>query len=172
MSTAELLTRARHEARLSQSELAIRARTSRPTLSAYEHGRTSPTLETAARLLAAAGQELTAVPRVEFMKHTLSRGRTALVPTSLPRLPVRQALATVTLPLHLFASQPNAAFRLSERDQRARVYEIVLAAGTPEEVLTYLDGALLVDLWDSLVLPGDIRAAWSDVVDSALGGAT
>ena len=49
MSTAELPTRARHEARLSQSELAIRARTSRPTLSAYEHGRTSPTMETAAR---------------------------------------------------------------------------------------------------------------------------
>ena len=51
MNTADLLTRARHDARLTQSELANRARTSRPTLSAYEHGRTSPTLETAARLL-------------------------------------------------------------------------------------------------------------------------
>src|ERR1035437_9269091 len=107
MSTAELLTRARQEARLSQSELAIRARTSRPTLSAYEHGRTSPTMETAARLLAAAGQQLTAVPQVEFAERALSRGRTSLVPTSLPRLPVRQALATITLPLHLNWSQPN-----------------------------------------------------------------
>src|SRR5674476_451231 len=68
MNTADLLTRARHEARLTQSELATRARTSRPTLSAYEHGRTSPTLETAARLLAAAGQELTAVPQVKFVE--------------------------------------------------------------------------------------------------------
>lgn len=168
MGTAELLTRARHEARLSQSELAIRARTSRPTLSAYEHGRTSPTMETAARLLAAAGQELRAVPQVEFVKRALSRGRTTLVPTSLPRLPVRQALATITLPLHLNWSQTNRQFKLSDRDQRARVYEIVLREGTPADVLTYIDGALLVDLWDNLVLPRDVRAAWSDVVNSTL----
>jgi len=168
MSTAELLTRARHEARLSQSELAIRARTSRPTLSAYEHGRTSPTMETAARLLAAAGQQLTAVPQVEFVQRSLSRGRTTLVPTFLPRLPVRQALATITLPLHLNWSQPNRQLKLSDRDQRARVYEIVLREGTPDDVLTYIDGALLIDLWDNLVLPRDVRAAWSEVVNSTL----
>ena len=168
MGTAELLIRARREARLSQSDLAARARTSRPTLSAYEHGRTSPTLETAARLLAAAGQELTAVPQVRFVRRTLSRGRTALVPTSLPRLPVRQALATITLPLQLNWSQPNREFNLAERDRRARVYEIVLREGTPQDVLTYIDGALLVDLWNSLVLPRDVRAAWSEVVGSAL----
>jgi transcriptional regulator with XRE-family HTH domain len=168
MSTAELLTRARHEARLSQSELAIRARTSRPTLSAYEHGRTSPTMETAARLLAAAGQQLSVVPQVEFAERALSRSRTTLVPTFLPRLPVRQALATIALPLHLNWSQPNRQFKLSDREQRARVYEIVLREGTPADVLSYIDGALLVDLWDNLVLPRDIRAAWSDVVNSTL----
>jgi transcriptional regulator with XRE-family HTH domain len=168
MNGAELLTRARRQAHLSQGELAILARTSRPTLSAYEHGRTSPTLETAARVLAAAGQELTTVPRVEFVVHVLSRGRTTSVPTSLPRLALRRALATITLPLHLNWSQPNREIELSDRDRRARVYEIVLREGTPEDVLTYIDGALLVDLWDSLVLPRDVRAAWSGVVDSAL----
>lgn len=104
------------------------------------------------------------------MKHGLSHGRTALVPTSLPRLPLRQALATITLPLHLNWSQPDRVFKLSDRDRRARVYEIVLREGTPKDVLTYVDGALLVDLWDSLVLPRALRAAWSDVVDSALAG--
>jgi len=168
MNGAELLTGARRQAHLSQGELATRARTSRPTLSAYEHGRTSPTLETAARVLAAAGQELTTVPRVEFVEHALSRGRTTSVPTNLPRLPLRQALATITLPLHLNWSQPNREFKLSDRDRRARVYEIMLREGTPEDVLAYIDGALLVDLWESLVLPRDVRAAWSDVVDSAL----
>src|ERR1035437_8668069 len=133
MSTAELLTRARQEARLSQSELAIRARTSRPTLSAYEHGRTSPTMETAARLLAAAGQQLTAVPQVEFAERARSPSPSALGPTSLPRLPVLQALATISLPLHLNWSQPNRQFKLSDRDQRARVYEIVLREGTPDD---------------------------------------
>ncbi len=121
MSTAEPLTRARHEARLSQSELSIRSRTSRPTLSAYENGRTSPTMETVARLLAAVRQELTAVPQVTFAERALARGRTTLVPTLLPRLPVRQALATITPLLHLNWSQPNRQFKLSDRHQRARV---------------------------------------------------
>ena len=83
---------------------------------------------------------------------------------------MRQALATITLPLHLNWSQPNREFNLAERDRRALAYEIVLREGTAEDVLTYVDGALLVDLWDSLVLPKDVRAAWSDVVDSALDG--
>jgi hypothetical protein len=32
------------------------------------------------------------------------------------------------------------------------------------EVLTYLDGALLIDLWNELVLPVAVRAAWNAVV--------
>ena len=84
---------------------------------------------------------------------------------------MRQALATITLPLHLNWSQPNREFNLAERDRRALAYEIVLREGTAEDVLTYVDGALLVDLWDSLVLPKDVRAAWSAVIDSALDGA-
>jgi hypothetical protein len=30
------------------------------------------------------------------------------------------------------------------------------------------EGALLVDPWDTLILPRDVRAAWSDVVNSTL----
>jgi hypothetical protein len=55
-------------------------------------------METAARLIAAAGQQLSVVPQVEFAERALSRSRTTLVPTFLPRLPVRQALATIALP--------------------------------------------------------------------------
>lgn len=58
MDTAELLERVWSDAGLSQAELAHRSGTSRPTLSAYEHGRKSPTMATAARLLANAGYEL------------------------------------------------------------------------------------------------------------------
>jgi transcriptional regulator with XRE-family HTH domain len=162
MSTAELLTRARLEARLSQSEFAIRARTSRPTLSAYEHGRTSPSMETAARLLAAAGQELTAGPR-SSLRNEPSPAVAPRPCRPLPRLPVRQVLATITLPLHLNWSEPDRQFKLSDRAQRARVYEIVLREGTPGDVLTYIDGALLIDVSDDLVLPRDVRVAWSEV---------
>jgi transcriptional regulator with XRE-family HTH domain len=51
---AELLERVRVSSGLTQEELARRAGTSRPTLSAYEHGRKSPTVTTFARLLSRA----------------------------------------------------------------------------------------------------------------------
>ena len=58
---------------------------------------------------------------------------------------------------------------LRDRRQRARVYEIVLREGTADDVLAYIDGVLLVDLWDELVLPRDVRAAWEPLVAAALG---
>ena len=60
MSTwaGNLIRIARHDAGLSQRELAGRAGTSQATLSAYESGRKSPTLETVARIVRAAGRDL------------------------------------------------------------------------------------------------------------------
>jgi transcriptional regulator with XRE-family HTH domain len=168
METSELLERARSESGLSQEELARRAGTSRPTLSAYEHGRKSPTMATATRLLAQAGFELIAQPRVEFTEQLTSRGRSVWVPDHLPRLDIRQAFARVRLPLHLNWSAPERVFELASRTDRARVYEVVLQEGRPEDVLTYVDGALLVDLWDELVLPHAVRSAWAEVMRASL----
>lgn len=92
--------------------------TSCPTLSAYERGHKSPTLETAARLLAEAGFGLTISPRVEFAEHITARGRPIVVPTMLPRLSLEQAFATVTLPLHLNWSAPGRQSHLLDRSQR------------------------------------------------------
>lgn len=172
MSAEELLERARLEAGLSQEELARRAHTSRTTLSAYEHGRKSPTLATAQRLLAQTGHELALAPRLGFEQRSLSRGRVTHVPTALPRLSPRSALARVTLPLRLNWSEPERVFHLADRAHRARVYEIVLREGGPEDVRAYVDGALLVDLWDDLVLPRDVRAAWQPLIDATLTDAT
>src|SRR5438046_6784160 len=55
MEPGGLLEHARASAGLTQDELARRAGTSRPTLSAYENGRKSPTVATFARLLSEAG---------------------------------------------------------------------------------------------------------------------
>jgi transcriptional regulator with XRE-family HTH domain len=161
MEPGALLARARRHARLSQDELAQRAGTSRPTLSSYEHGHRSPTLATAARILAAADHELAAVPIVQFNEVSTRRGRTIVVPSHLPRLPPAQALATVHLPLHLYWSTPRRSFDLRDRTQRARVYEIVLREGGPTDILTYVDGVLLAELWPDLVLPQEVRAAWA-----------
>lgn len=105
-------------------------------------------------------------PRVEFTDVPLRRGRAAFVADRLWRLPISNALADVTLPLGLNWSKPGATFRLSDRRQRARCYEIVLREGAPADLLQYVDGALLVDLWPELVLPRDLRAAWQPVIDS------
>jgi transcriptional regulator with XRE-family HTH domain len=60
MSTwaGNLIRLARREARLSQRELARRAGTSQATISAYESGRKSPTLDTLARIVRSAGLDL------------------------------------------------------------------------------------------------------------------
>ncbi len=168
MEPGSLFVEVRRRTHLSQDELAERAGTSRPTLSSYEHGHRSPTLSTAARILAAADHELIAVPVLRFEERPTRRGRTIAVPSHLPRLPPAQALATVRLPLHLHWSAPHRSFDLRDRAQRARVYEIVLREGGPTDVLTYIDGVLLMELWPDLVLPQEVRAAWAMVLDQAM----
>jgi transcriptional regulator with XRE-family HTH domain len=167
MDATVILEKARQAAGLSQAALAAASGTSRPTLSAYEHGRKSPTLQTAARILAAAGYELTITPLLEFREVAVDRGRPIAVPTALPRLPVERALAAVELPLHLNWSDRGRRFDLRDRRQRARVYEIVLREGRPDDVLAYIDGVLLLDLWEDLVLPRQIRAAWQSIIAEA-----
>src|ERR1700753_1749142 len=112
MDAAELLERVRISSGLTQEELARRAGTSRPTLSAYEHGRKSPTVATFARLLSQAGWELDAQPHVSFTQHTSAHGKPIWVPDRLPHLDVAKALAAVELPLHLNWSAPGRIFNL------------------------------------------------------------
>jgi hypothetical protein len=117
----------------------------------------------------AAGFELDIVPCLVFRKAAVGRGRVAYVPDRLPQLPVERALRRVRLPLDLNWSQPGREFNLSDRQQRARVYEIVLREGTPSDITEYVDGALLADLWPELVLPARVRGEWQPLIDSASG---
>jgi transcriptional regulator with XRE-family HTH domain len=163
-----LLERVRHEAGLSQEELAARAGTSRTTLSAYERGRKSPTLATVERLLDSAGFELTVQPHVTFSQVPMRRGRPVFVADRLWRLPIKQAFADVTLPLTLAWSRPGTAYALRDRRQRARCYEVVLREGLPADILGFVDGAMLVDLWVDLVLPRELRNAWQPTITRAV----
>lgn len=164
MELGQLLVRARRAAGLSQADLASRAMTSRPTISASEHQRKSPTLEPAARLLAVTGHVLEATPQVDFAVVELPSGRLAMIPNRLPRLSVPQAVRTTVLPVHLHRSSVGRAFDLSDRADRALVYETVLREGLPADVVAYVDGALLIDLWHELVLPLELRRAWEPVI--------
>lgn len=164
-----LLEKARRLAGLSRSELARRAGASRPTLAAYAAGTKSPNLATAERIVQAAGFELDLVPRLGFREAAVGRGRSVYIPNTLPRLPVDRALGRVRLPLHLNWSQPGREFELADRQQRARVYEIVLREGTSQDIADIIDGALLVDLWPDLILPPQVRQAWQPLIESVRG---
>jgi predicted nucleotidyltransferase/DNA-binding XRE family transcriptional regulator len=58
MDTAYLIATARTQAGLTQAELAVRAGTSQPAVSAYETGRRSPSVATLQRLLSACGSRV------------------------------------------------------------------------------------------------------------------
>jgi len=58
VKSADVIRTARTRSGLSQAELARRAGTSQPVISAYEHGRRDATVETLRRLVAAAGEQL------------------------------------------------------------------------------------------------------------------
>ena len=159
-----IIEQARRRAGLTQLELSERAATSRPTLSAYESGRKSPTLDTAERILRVAGFEI-AIDRVpEFRRVKSGRGRPFHVADALWRLPIEQALARTELPLSVNWSDPGRTYDLADRRQRARCYEAVLREGMPRDIVRYVDGALLVDLWSDLVLPRQIRSEWATAI--------
>lgn len=164
--SSTLISRAREAAGLSKADLAERAGTSRPTLSAYEHGRVSPTLNTVERVLDAAGYQLVITPVLHWREVDVGRGRTASVPDHLPDLSAREALRVLDLPFHIEWSRPRRSADLADRRQRALIYEAVLREGRPADIESIVDGALLIDLWDELVLPRRVRAAWEPMVDS------
>jgi transcriptional regulator with XRE-family HTH domain len=169
MTVGALLEHARLQAGLTQAELAHRAGTSRPTLSAYENQRKAPTTDTASRILGAAGYEFAVVPSVTFTAVTLARGASAWVPDKLWRLPARDAVRDVLLPLHLDWSQPARLVSLRVRGQRALVYEVVLREGTQGDIRELVDGALLIDVWPDLVLPRSLRSAWEAALPEDFG---
>ncbi|TDD11663.1 helix-turn-helix transcriptional regulator [Nonomuraea diastatica] len=154
-----LFKQARHAASLNQKALASVSGTSRTTLSAYEHGRKSPTLETAGRILDAAGFRLVLEAKVEFAVRVTGDGRTFHVPSRLRRLPVTAALGVVRL--------RGRVHDLADRDQRRAAYTTLVCEGGPQELLDHVDGVLLVELFDELELPPDIRAEWRPLVESA-----
>ena len=164
--TSKLIEQARTAAGLTQQEMAERAGTSRTTLSAYEHGRKSPNLETFERLLVVAGYEVQIQHRIKFSKFEMGRGRPIYVPDRLWRLDVSEAFEPVVLNLALNWSQPGKEYVTRDRRQRARLYETVIREGMPKDILKIVDGALLIDLWDELVLPRAIREHWAAVLEA------
>lgn len=68
----------------------------------------------------------------------------------------------VELPIYLDWG-PSRSYDLSNRDRMLRMYAIVLcAAVTHEDLASYIEGGVLVSLWNDLVLPDWIRLRWQE----------
>jgi transcriptional regulator with XRE-family HTH domain len=167
---SHLIAQARVNSGLTQDQWAELSGTSRPTLSAYENGRKSPQLSTVERMFEVLSLELVAVPKIKFRKVVGARGNTIHVPNQLPKLSAAHALRKLQLPLHINWSDKDRVFNLALRKDRGRVYELVLQEGNPGDISSIIDGALLIDLWNEIVISKKIRSEWQPLVDQALAG--
>lgn len=83
------LRSARRRAGLSQRELAVAARTSQTTVSAYESGRKSPSVRTLERLLGACGASLT-IGRPDLERAGRHLAEVLALAEALPYRPARE----------------------------------------------------------------------------------
>jgi hypothetical protein len=88
--------------------------------------------------------------------------RPVAVPHDIEDSNLLKASGQVELPFHIRWSGPGLTYDLTDRADRARVYEQVLREGTDEDVCYFIDIDVLLDLWGELVLPPTVRRAWAD----------
>ncbi|MDP8931062.1 MAG: hypothetical protein M3O70_21445 [Actinomycetota bacterium] len=96
------------------------------------------------------------------MAQVLRRDIPPEIPDDVDGPEVRKARGRVTLPRRVNWSRTDPTYDLSDRRQRARVYEQVLREGTGDDVRYFIDVNELIDLWDELVLPPAVSRAWID----------
>lgn len=123
------------------------------------------------RLLRAAGCDLGVVTRVKFSDHFAGNVGTFYVPDRLWRVEVPLCFAKVGMP-DLTRQTPQRLWDLADRADRRRLYEMLLVLGTPQQILSWVDGALLVDLWSELEIPRPVRRVWEPVVRPGSDGPT
>ncbi len=159
MDRAYLLEVARRASGLTQAELAARSGTSQATMSAYERGLKSPTLKVAARILEAAGYDLNLRRLIDWVEHEAPGVGHFWVPSTLWHVETPDCFAILAFP-DLVGDGPMREWDMHDRAQRKGVYEQLLQGGSPEEMIRWIDGPLLVDVWEELELPDAVREAW------------
>lgn len=156
-----------------QTQLAAAAGTSQATVSAYERREKSPSLKVVERAIGEAGYTLRLDHTVEFKQ--FFDGQTLYwIPDRLWRVEPRLCFSKVKFPdgvAHRESGEwQQRHFDLADRDDRRRVYQYLLKAGAPVWIWRWVDGALLVDLWDELDLPRLLRVEWQPLIDRARNG--
>lgn len=68
----------------------------------------------------------------------------------------------------MYWSRAGETWDLGQRATRVEAYRTLLREGLAEDIAQFVDGDLLLDAWDDMFLPREIRAAWQPVIDAAL----
>lgn len=100
---------------------------------------------------------------------TRATAQVPAVPDDLEVADVEKVTGVVELPLHIRWSGPDRRYDLADRQQRARVYEQVLREGNEDDVRRFIQADELIDLWDELVLPRNVRHAWAEWLERHRG---
>ena len=159
MDRAYLIEHARRARGLTQAQLAARSGTSQATLSAYERGVKSPTLKVAARVIAATGHDLNLRVHIDWVEHHPPGIVRFWAPNILWSVEPPDCFATLAIP-DFIRNTGMQDWDMRDREQRKGVYEQLIRRGLPQQMIRWMDGALLVDLWDELDLPDPVREAW------------
>lgn len=71
--------------------------------------------------------------------------------------------ATIKMPdlIHL---ADKKRWNMRDRDDRRGLYQQLIRRGLPQQMIRWIDGGLLVDLWDELDLPDPVREAWEPAI--------
>ncbi|TYL50013.1 helix-turn-helix transcriptional regulator [Nocardioides sp. BGMRC 2183] len=160
MDRAFLIEQARRAGGLTQAELAARSGTSQATLSAYERGTKSPSLKVASRIMAAVGHELVLRAHIDWIEHEPPGIAAFWAPSMLWSVEPPMCFATITFLPDLLRYTETDEWNLRVREERIGAYEILIREGLPHQMIRWIDGGLLIDIWDELDLPDPVREAW------------
>lgn len=112
------------------------------------------------------GYELTLHSRIDFEEHHPEGVAPFWAPNLLWRVPTPDCFDTLRIP-DLLQHTSQQDWNLKDRTDRRRAYEILIREGLPQQMIRWLDGALLIDLWAELDLPDEIRRAWLPAIATA-----
>jgi transcriptional regulator with XRE-family HTH domain len=163
MDRSFLLGIARRARGLTQAELAAISGTSQATLSQYERGLKSPSVKVASRILEAMGYEFTLRGHIDWVEHHPTGIVKFWAPSMLWAVEPPTCFATLHIPDEI-RNTGMRTWNMRDRDERRGVYEQLIRRGLPQQMIRWMDGGLLVDLWDELDLPDPVREAWGPAI--------
>jgi len=108
-------------------------------------------------------------PQPEQRERRTGWTRPVSVPADVDDPSLDKERGVVELPARVSWSGPTRRWDLSDRRQRAQVYEIVLSEGTDDDIRRLIDVDALLDLWDDMWLAPHVRRAWAPFLQRARG---